>query len=183
MLAVVLVVLIGVYVIQQRKTPTYVTPPTTMAPGGGPNATPGQQSSGPGCASPAGASAASVPTQEFGKKGAKVEIVAALPITHGCHVQTEAELKKAYKAHPKDVHLVIYDLFGKDGQAYVKKKGGTRAVIFIDGKSTFKHAGKVITLEKQENDSYHPGDIGPIVSECVKQKAIVAKLTGDAGAC
>ncbi len=162
-LAIVLVVLIGVYVVQQRKP---VTPPTVKDAKAGS----AQAASGGGCGA-SDPNAPSAPTQEFGKKAAKVQIVAALPITHGCHVQTEAELKKAYKAHSQDVHLVIYDLFGKDGQAYVKKNGGTRALVLIDGKSKFKRSGKTVLLERAEDGTYKPGDIGPIVADCVKEKA------------
>jgi hypothetical protein len=117
-----------------------------------------------GCA-PTGASGASVATQEFGKKGAKLEIVAALPITHGCHVQTEAELKKAYEKHPSDIHLVIYDLFGPEGQKFVAEHGGQRAVVLINGKSSFKLNGKDVKLEVMEGCTYVPADILPIVEQ------------------
>jgi len=115
------------------------------------------------CAPMADPPAGGVPTQEFGAEGAKVEIVAALPITHGCHVQTEAELKKAYEKHPDDVHLVIYDLFGKEGQEYVRAHGGQRAVVFIDGASSFQLEGRAVKLEFLEGGSYVPADIVPIV--------------------
>jgi hypothetical protein len=111
-----------------------------------------------------------VATQEFGKKGAKVEIVAALPITHRCHVRTEAELKKAYEKHPKDVHLIIYDLFGPDGQAFVAQHGGQRAVVFINGKTTFDLDGRKVALEMQENGRYRPDDIAPIVEQEIGPK-------------
>lgn len=89
-------------------------------------ATPQAAASTGGAAScaPGAAGAQSVKTQEFGKAGAKVEVVALLPITHGCHVNTEATLKKIQAAHPKDIHLTIVDLFGPDAAKYQKRVGG-----------------------------------------------------------
>ncbi len=111
-----------------------------------------------------------VATQEFGKKGAKLEIVAALPITHGCHVRTEAELKKAYEKHPEGVHLTIYDLFGTDGQKFVAENGGQRAVVFINGKTSFDLGGRKITFEKMEDMLYRPADIVPTVDQELSAK-------------
>jgi len=179
-LAVGLVVLIGVFVGLQmgligKQAPTkleWASPKAgraTMAQApAAPGASQAPAASGPGCVTPSGASGKSVPTQEYGKKGAKVEIVAALPITHGCHVNTESELKKAQKAHPNDVHLIIYDLFGPEGQAFMKKQGSFRTAIFINGKTSFMLNGKPVTLEMQENTTYRPEDIGPIVEQQLK---------------
>ena len=112
----------------------------------------------------------SVATQEFGKKGAKMEIVALLPITHGCHVNTEAELKKAYKKHPDDIHLTIVDFFGPDAPKYQEKVGAGRALVSINGKTSFKLKGKTLILERQENMSYRPADIVPIIEQELRAK-------------
>jgi hypothetical protein len=132
---------------------------------------------GPRAAAPAGPAACApsgsgqgVATQEFGQKGAKVEIVAALPITHRCHVRTEAELKKAFEAHPKDIHLIIYDLFGPEGQQFVAQHGGQRAVVFVNGKTSFDLGGRKVALEMQEGGRYRPDDIVPIVEQEIGAK-------------
>jgi hypothetical protein len=114
---------------------------------------------------PTGPIGGGVETQEFGEEGAEVEIVAALPITHGCHVQTEAELKKAYEKHPDDIRLVIYDLFGPEGQEFVAQHGGMRAVVFINGKTTFELNGRPVKLEVIEGGTYVPADIVPIIEQ------------------
>jgi len=165
-LVIVLVALVGAYFVSGRSASSAATAiPGQMA--AGPTATPTGAPGGQTCA-PTGAAAGSVPTQEFGKAGAKVEIVAALPITHGCHVKTEAELKKAYEKHPDDVHLTIYDLFGPEGQAYVKEHGGPRAVVFINGNTSFDLKGKKVKLEMTEGGSYVPDQIVPIIDQTVK---------------
>ncbi len=115
-----------------------------------------------GCAP--GSGGQGVPTQEFGKPGAKLEITACLPITHGCHVRTEAELKRAYQLHPDDIHLVIVDLFGPDASKYLDKvPGGMRACVGINGKNTFQLAGRTVSLEKPEGGEYQVSDIVPII--------------------
>ena len=91
---------------------------------------------------PKSGGAGGVPTKEYGKKGAKVEILALLPITHGCHVQTEAEVVKAQAAHPNDIHLKVVDLFGTEGQQLAQQNGGQRALVLINGKSSFELNGK-----------------------------------------
>jgi len=117
-----------------------------------------------GAACAAGSGDKGVPTQEFGKAGAKVEILALLPITHGCHVRTEAELKKAYQAHPNDIHLTIVDLFGPEASKYLPKVGGWgRAVVSINGKTTFQYNGRTVSIEKPEGGTYQVTDIGPII--------------------
>jgi hypothetical protein len=135
---------------------------------------------GPGMArgAPAGADAAcvtgsggaSVGTQEFGKDGAKVEVVALLPITHGCHTTTEAELKKIYKKHPDDIHLTIVDLFGPDARQYQDKiGGGTRTLVAVNGNTSFALDGRKVQLERQEGGSYRPADLEPIIEQELKK--------------
>jgi len=158
LLAIVLVVMVGAYIVTGRSS---AGTGATMAQAGG-------AAGGQVCAPTPGGGAGGVPTQEFGEAGAKLEIVAALPITHGCHVETEAELKKAYEKHPEDIHLVIYDLFGNEGQEFVRQNGGMRALVFINGKSTFELNGKSVKLEVIEGGSYVPSDIVPIIDQEVK---------------
>ena len=152
----VLVVLVGAYFVTGR----------TGSPAAGPDAlqlaAAGAGGGATACA-PTGGGAEGVPTQEFGEQGANLEIVAALPITHGCHVETEAELKKAYEQHPDEIHLVIYDLFGKEGQEFVAQHGGQRALVFINGESSFELNGRRVKLEVREGGTYVPADIVPIV--------------------
>ncbi len=166
-LVVVLVAMAAAYVATGNKAQSAAaaSPAKSEAPKGDAAA-----AGGASCA-PSGASDGSVKTQEFGKKGAKLEIVACLPITHGCHVNTEAELKKAYKKHEKDIHLTIYDLFGPEGQKYVAAHGGQRAVVFINGETKFKLNGKDVMLERQEGMTYKPADIAPIIEDLLKKKA------------
>lgn len=166
--AVLAVVLVGLIVAYFKFQPQPGAPATPMMGRG--TGMPGASSgaSGAACAT-SGSTGEGVPTQEFGKKGAKLEIVAALPITHGCHVQTEAELKKAYQKHKDQIHLTIYDLFGPEGQAYVAKHGGQRAVVFINGASSFTLGGKKLVLEKLEGGTYQPSQILPIIEQELKK--------------
>ncbi len=173
LLTIVLVVLIGVYLAWGNKpTPAeqmqqQIQSATRAAAAAAPQQ-PGGAAGGPGCStSPSASGAGAVKTQEFGKKGAKVEIVADLPITHGCHVQTEAQVKEAYKKFPNDVHLIIYDLFGPEGNEYAKTHGGKRAMVVINGQTTFDLGGKQVTFEYTE-DRYSPNDIVPVVEQVVK---------------
>ena len=167
--AVLVVVLVGLAVAYLKTQPKTgeVRVVDRMAAMGTPTATSG--SSDASCATGSSSGGAGVATQEFGKKGAKLEIVAALPITHGCHVQTEAELKKAYEQHKGDIHLTIYDLFGTDGQAFVAKHGGARAVIFINDKTSFELGGQPVVFERQENQGYQPAQIVPVIEQELKK--------------
>jgi hypothetical protein len=125
--------------------------------------------SGPAACAPSASGAEGVATQEFGKAGAKVEILALLPITHGCHVRTEAELKKAQAAHPNDVHLTIVDLFGSDAPKYLPKVGNqTRAVVSINGKTSYSLNGKQVRFEFVEDRFYAPSDLVPVIEELLK---------------
>ncbi len=166
-LSVVLIALVGVLVLWKPAT-NVASPMAPGAKGAGMASTAGSDSAA--CATTSGGGAEGVPTQEFGKKGAKMEIVAMLPITHHCHDSTEATLKEAYKKHPSDIHLTIMDLFGKDGQAAVQQYGGQRALVVIDGKSSFTLDGRQVALEKTEGGSYQVSDIIPIIEQELKGK-------------
>jgi hypothetical protein len=110
-------------------------------------------------------------TQEFGKAGAKVEILALIPVAHGCHAASEAQLKKAYEAHQKDVHLTIVDTQGPDAAKYRSKVKVSWTVISINGKSEFRVNGKQVQLEKAEGMSYQPADLLPIIEDQLKAKS------------
>jgi hypothetical protein len=107
-------------------------------------------------------------TQEFGKAGAKVEVLALIPVAHGCHAKSEAELKKAYQAHPNDIHLTIVDSQGPDAAKYRSKVKVNWTVISINGKSQFSVDGKQVQLEKAEGMSYGPADLIPIIEQQLK---------------
>ena len=159
-LVLILIGMIGAYFALGSKMDTAQMPgPPGMAGAG--------NASSAACPTPA--AGGSVPTQEFGKAGAKVEVIALLPITHGCHVNTEAELKKVQQKHPDDVHLVIVDLFGPESQQYQQQIGGSRrTVVAVNGKSSFDLNGRKITLEMQEGSTYQPADIGPVIEAAIK---------------
>jgi len=110
-------------------------------------------------------------TQEFGKAGAKVEVLALIPVAHGCHATSEAQLKKAYQAHPNDIHLTIVDSQGPDAAKYRSKVKVNWTVISINGKSAFTVNGKQVQLEKAEGMSYQPADLLPIIEQQLKPKA------------
>jgi hypothetical protein len=62
------------------------------------------------------------------------------------------------------------DLFGSEGQAFVSEHGGQRAVVFIDGKTSFTLNGKQVAFERTEGSSYVPSDIVPVVDQELKAK-------------
>ena len=75
------------------------------------------------------------------------------------------------EVHPKEVHLTIVDLFGPDAPKYLTKVGGgPRAVVSIDGRTSFSLGGRKVQLERAEGDSYSPSDIGPIVANELKRR-------------
>ena len=163
-LALVLVALVAAYVAMPNLGAKAAPTANPMgAPPAGPQAAAGGAGDA-GCAPGGEGGQGGVVTQEFGKKGAKLEIVAVLPITHGCHTETEAELKKIHQAHANDIHLVIVDLFGPQGQEWIGKiGGGFRAVVAINGKTAFDLGGRQVVLEKQEGMTYNVSDLRPIV--------------------
>jgi hypothetical protein len=154
-LAVVLVVLVGAYFVTGR----------TQSASAGPGALQPAASGGPGegeaCAP--GAAGGAAATQEFGEPGAKLDIIAVLPVTKGCHARTEAELKKAYEAHPDDIHLTVVDLMGPEAADYRDEVKVTWTVVCINGKSQFELGGRRVVLQQMEGNMYDPSDIVPIV--------------------
>jgi len=162
---VLMVVLVGLVV-------AYVAfPPKSGAPAAGMTGRPMQAGGGASDAScatgPSGGPYAK--TQEMGKPGAKLEIIAVLPVAHGCHATTEAELQKAYKAHPNDIHLTIVDAQGPDAAKYQGKVKVPWTVVSINGESAFDFQGKRVVLEKQENMSYQPSQVVPIIEQVLKK--------------
>lgn len=114
------------------------------------------------CAPAAGGGAAAE-LQEFGQEGAPIEIIAVLPISVGCHASTEAELKKAYEAHPDDIHLTIVDMASPKAADYRSRVGVSWTVVSINGRSTFEIDGSSVSLQQMENGTYRPADIIPII--------------------
>ncbi len=130
------------------------------------------QTTAAGAACPTGAQAGSGPpakTEELGKSGAKLDIIAVVPVAHGCHATSIAELKKAYQSHPNDIHLTIVDLQGPDAPKYAKKVGATFTRITVNGKYQFRLGGRKVALEKAENMTYRPSDLGPIIGAELKK--------------
>jgi hypothetical protein len=156
-LAVVLVAMIAVYFATQPKPGSAAGPLSPEA-----AAAAGTQSSAVACAPTAGGGGAAT-TQEFGEAGAKLEIIAVLPLAIGCHRATEAEVKKAYEKHPDDIHLVVVDLMGPDAAKYREKVGVGWMAVSINGKTTFDLDGRPVKLEQMENGTYRPADILPII--------------------
>ncbi len=162
-LVVVLIAAVGLYVVTGKSAQSAPANPMAAAmPGGTQTAA---ASSDPNCAT-GGKGSESAPTEELGKAGAKLEIVAIVPVAHGCHATSIAELKKAYQAHPNDIHLTVVDAFGPEAKKYAEKAGGiTWTVIAINGKSEFDLKGKKLVLQRQEGMSYSPTDLVPIVEQ------------------
>jgi hypothetical protein len=173
-LVVVLAALVAVYVLKPNLgAPKSESP---MGPGGRMGPAMAQSGGGPGAAGAdascsTGQAGASAKTQEFGKPGAKVEIVAVIPVAHGCHKTSEGELKKAYQAHPNDIHLTIVDLQGPDAAKYKSKVGVNWTAIAINGKTDFSVNGKQVQLQRAEGQSYQPSDLVPIIEEQLKKSA------------
>jgi len=129
----------------------------------------GAAAGGAGCAPTSGGQTAAK-TEELGKAGAKLEIVAIVPVAHGCHATSIAELKRAYQAHPNDIHLTIVDSFGPEARKYQDKTGGiTWTVIAINGKSDFEVNGQKVVLQRQEGMSYTPAHLSPIIENELKK--------------
>jgi len=125
-----------------------------------------------GAACPTGAQAgsgAAAKTEELGKSGAKIEIIAVVPVAHGCHATSIAELKKAYQSHPGDIHLTIVDLQGPDAVKYRDKVGSQYTRITINGKYQFDLGGRKVALEKVEGGTYRPADLVPIIEGELKK--------------
>jgi len=153
LLAIVLVVMVGLYLVTGRSV---------KAPAGAEASAVGQSGDATACAPGAGAGGTAA-IQEFGEAGAKLEVIAVLPVAKGCHAATEAELKKAYEAHPEEIHLTIVDMMGPEAAAYRDKVGVGWTVVSINGNYQFELDGRQVRLEKAENMSYKPADIIPVI--------------------
>jgi len=154
-LVVILVAMIGVYVATgQTSEPSQTASAATGDAGDMP----------PVCA-PGTEPGSYAAIQEFGEEGAKIEIVAVIPVAHGCHAATEAQLKKAYEAYPDDIHLTIVDLMGPDAAAYREKVGVAWTAVAINGSTSFRVNGRPVKLEQAENRTYTPADIKPIIED------------------
>jgi hypothetical protein len=156
--ALALVVVLAVMVV------AYVATGKSEAPAGGPHDHQVAAAAGgdAGCA-PVPGGGGTAATQEYGEPGAKLDIIAVLPVMKGCHAQTEAELKKAYEAHPDDIHLRIVELMGAEAAKYQAEVKVNWTVVSINGRSSFELDGRQVVLQKQENGSYRPSDVAPII--------------------
>ena len=168
-LVVVLAALVAAYVLlpdlgRQQNEAAAMMPPGMAQPQGKMMAAKGDKGSKAASASDASCgteqSGGAAKTQEYGKPGAKVEILALIPVAHGCHATSEANLKKAYQAHPNDIHLTIVDSQGPDAAKYRSKVKVNWTVISINGKQ--------VQLEKAEGMSYQPADLVPIIEDQLK---------------
>jgi hypothetical protein len=162
-LVVILVALVGVYVVSGNRDKTASgasAAGTEQASAGG---------SGASCAAPGGEAAGTAKTEELGKAGAKMEIVAVVPVAHGCHATTIEELKKAYKAHPNDIHLTVVDAFGPEAKTYQEKAGIQWVFVSLNGSTKFEMDGKKMQLERAEGQSYSPSDLVPLVEQELKK--------------
>jgi hypothetical protein len=168
-LVVVLVAMVGLYLSTSNKAqsaPPMGNPMMAKAAGGAGGG--GQSGSAAGCA-PSGQAGGAAKTEELGKKGAKLEVIAMVPVAHGCHAKSIAELKKAYQAHQNDIHLTVVDAWGPDAAKYQQQIGIKWTFIAINGKTTFELNGKKLTLEKAEGMTYTPADLVPLIESLLKK--------------
>jgi hypothetical protein len=174
MLVVVLVAMVGVYFVTGNRAQSAPAPGQVAQAGQG--AKPGQAgAAGDASCAPASGAETAAKTEELGKPGARLDIVAIVPVAHGCHATSIAELKKAYEAHPNDIRLTIVDAFGPDAKKYQSKAGGiTWTVIAINGQSEFELNGRRLQLQRQEGMSYSPTDLIPIIEDELKKPAKAA---------
>jgi hypothetical protein len=174
LLVVVLIAMVAVYVSTGNRPQQGQAMAGRMAGRGGPGAAGATAAAQPGgAACPTGAPAAAggaAKTEELGKSGAKLEIIAVVPVAHGCHATSIAELKKAYQSHPNDIHLTIVDLQGPDAAEYAKKVGASYTRITINGKYQFETSGRRVALEQAEGRSYRPADLIPVIETELKAK-------------
>jgi len=170
LLAIVLVVMVGAYIVTGRSS---AGPGATLAQAGGAAggraAGGGAAAGGQACDPAPGGAGGGGAIQEYGKAGAKLEVIAVLPVAKGCHATTEQELKKAYEAHPEQIHLTIVDLMGPEATQYKEKVGVGWTVVSINGSYQFELDGRQVRLEKAENMSYSPADIVPIIEAELKK--------------
>ena len=173
-LVVVLVAMVGVYFVTGNRAQSAPAPGQVAQAGQAAKAGQASAASGASCA-PTSGGQQFAKTEELGKPGAKLDIVAIVPVAHGCHATSVAELKKAYEAHPNDIHLTIVDAWGPDAKKYQSKAGGvTWTVIAINGQSEFELNGKRLQLQRQEGMSYSPTDLVPLIEDELKKPAKAA---------
>jgi len=107
-------------------------------------------------------------TTTMGPEGAKVKIIALVPIAEGCHAATVAALQEVYSAHPNDIHLTLIDFKGPESNEWKQKLGVTCATVDINGQYTFDLEGRTVTFQKQEGVSYTPADLKPVIEDALK---------------
>ena len=155
LLAIVLVVMVGAYIVTGRSSVGPGAPATAANAGG-------EASGGGGTVGPGGGGFPEV--TEMGPEDAKVKIVGMVPIVNPCHAATVAALKEVYEAHPDDIHLTLIDLQGPDSTEWKQRLGGvTCATVAINGKYTFDLEGRTVTFQKKEGGTYQPTDLKTVV--------------------
>src|SRR4030042_1352641 len=113
LLAIVLVVMVGAYIVTGRPSAGQMTLPG------------GMQGPGGGAMGPGGGGFPDV--EAMGPEDAKVKIVGFVPIVNPCHASTVAALKEVYEAHPDDIHLTLIDFRGPDSTEWKQTLGVTCA--------------------------------------------------------
>jgi len=149
LLAIVLVVMVGAYVVTGRSSAGQMMPPG------------GMQGRGGGMMGPGGGGFPEI--EAMGPEDAKVKIVGLVPIVNPCHAATVAALKEVYEAHPDDIHLTLIDFMGPDSSEWKQKLGVTCATVEINGKYTFNLEGRTVTFQQNEGRMYQPTDLKTVV--------------------
>ncbi len=121
---------------------------------------------GPG-APPAGGGGGGV--EELGSPGAKVEIIALVPVANPCHAATIAELRKAYKRYPDDIHLRIIEFMGPESTTWRNQLGVTCATVAINGEWSFDLDGRRVVFQKMEGGTYTPADLGRVIEAKIRE--------------
>jgi hypothetical protein len=156
-LVVILIGMVGAYFAVGSKMDTAQMPgPPGMGGAGGPG---GMMGAG-GMAGQGGAAAA---TTTVGPEGAKVEIIALVPIANPCHAATVSVLKQLSSAYPNDVRLTLIEFMGPDSAEWRQKLGVTCATVSINGQYTFNLEGRTVIFQQQEGGTYRPVDLKTVV--------------------
>ena len=102
--------------------------------------------------------------EAMGPEDAKVKIVGMVPIVNPCHAATVAALKEVYEEHPDEIHLTLIDFHGPDSAEWKQKLGGvTCATVAINGDYAFDLEGRTVTFQKMEGGTYLPTDLKTVV--------------------
>jgi hypothetical protein len=156
-LVVILIAMVGAYFALGSKIDSAQMPgPPGMA---GPGAPGGMM--GPG--GMAGQGGAAPATTIVGPEGAKVEIIALVPIAEGCHASTINALQQVYEEHPDDIRMTLIEFKGPEAPQWREKLGVTCATVSINGQYSFNLEGREVIFQKQEGGTYRPADLKAVV--------------------